>query len=687
MQFILYSDIGEGSIRERLGRPEYSYFFVLSGFRTALSELGDVVLVQHPESEVDALYDSCLERGEPCVFLSFTPPHKTLIDLRCPTVVVLAWEYDTIPTGGWDDEQRNDWRFVFAKLGRAICLSSYSARAVKAAMGEAFPAVAIATPVAAPTGARSPAPPEGVELRLRGTIIDSPKWGFRCDMLLPPLRPPQIDPEEEEDDEESAELLDTDAVPFHAGLSALSAPVAIDSDPFQPSPDQLASALHIPASALLAPAAIDADPDQPSPDLLASSLHARVSALLAPVAVDADPFQPSPDLLASSLQVPASALLAPSAIDARPVPPPATPNLRARLGITKRHLIDWYRETIRDLLPLSIRLGISRLGRGAERLYRRAAGIVPPQPVPSTPDPVDGTPPALPAAPAPAAPPPTRMPTPREPHPVGEAPVPVTASIEAGQCPPAETVRPEAPEPAPEVRVQVSGIVYTALFNPTDGRKNWLDLLTAFVYTFREVEDATLVMKIIHYDPKSYYDKLFVSLSQLAPFKCRVISLYGYLETAEYEKLISVTDFYVSAARAEGLCLPLMEFMACAKPAVTPLHTAMEDYVDADSAFIVRSTLEHNVWPQDPRALYTTAYYQVQWQSLCDQLAESYRVATTMPEQYRGMARRGAERVRAFASVETVREQLREFFGLGEAGTGVAEPERAERRTMEPAAS
>jgi glycosyltransferase involved in cell wall biosynthesis len=529
MQFILYSQVGEDSIRDRLGRPEYSYYFVMSGFRRALQDLGRVVMVAQPEAEVDTLYDACVARGEDCVFLSFSPPHKTAIGLRCPTVVVVAWEFDTIPTGGWDDEKRNDWRLVFAKLGRAICLSSYSARAIKAAMGADFPVAVIAVPVpASGTACRLP-PADGIEIGINGTIIDSPSWGFRCDLLLPPDRPPAVEAADE-DDPHPPELLADAAVPFHPGLTDLLAPAAIDPDPLAP----------------LASAALGA------------------------------------------LRPPASALLAPSSIDGKPAP----------------RLLD--------------RLGLGRI--------------------------VGGRPPMAAASPAAAS--------------------PAAESVDG----PAPPVEPPAPPPpavqAPEQRVRVSGIVYTAVFNPTDGRKNWMDLLTSFVYTFREVEDATLVLKMIHYDPKSYYDRLFVALSQLAPFKCRVISLYGYLETTEYRKLVDVSHYYASAARAEGLCLPLMEFMASGKPAVTPLHTAMEDYVDSDAGFIVASSREYNVWSHDPRALYTTNYYRIDWQSLCDQFRESYRVAKDETARYQAMGAHAAELVQSFGSVETVTEGLRRFFLL-----------------------
>ena len=42
MNFILYSDVNDHSISQSLGRPEYSYYFVLKAYRPVLESLGPV---------------------------------------------------------------------------------------------------------------------------------------------------------------------------------------------------------------------------------------------------------------------------------------------------------------------------------------------------------------------------------------------------------------------------------------------------------------------------------------------------------------------------------------------------------------------------------------------------------------------------------------------------------------------
>ncbi|SDX74305.1 hypothetical protein SAMN04515617_106159 [Collimonas sp. OK242] len=518
MNFILYSDIGESTIDKSLGLPEYSYYFVLKAFRAVLAELGTVTLVRSPETEVDALFEECRQRGEDCVFLSFSPPNKTQINLKCPTISVFAWEYSNIPDEIWDDDARNDWRVVFARHGRAITLSSYTARTVKDAMGQAFPVLAVPAPLweqYASARARfgGALPARKSTLLLRGTVIDSHLLGLSADGLIAHITPPRI-----------------------PGVPAEESPQAIA--------------------------------------------------------------QPLPEAQA----------------------PVQEKNLRYRLAVTKRHLLTWYREALRDLLPLWLAKTVAVSGRSSYTLGRAIAG----RPLRKT-----------------------------QPLPTGSAPLPAKTGVDA----PAPAAAQEH-----EALVNLEGVIYTSILSPKDGRKNWFDMVTAFCWTFRDVEDATLVLKMNERDLSVYHNTLLTLLSQLAPFKCRVLTLHAYLDDATYEELIGATSFYVNTSLCEGLCLPLMEFMCCGKPVIAPLHTAMEDYIDDGAAFIVKSSLEHNVWPHDPRDLFRTLRYRLDWESICTAYEDSYQVAKQQPEKYIAMSEHAMARQAAYCSGAVVKEQLRNFF-------------------------
>lgn len=101
MKFLVYSAMNAETVVHNLGEPEYSYYFVLREFMPFLQRLGEVVVIADPAREVDTLYREALERGERCIFLSFSPPHLTRRDLACPTIPVFAWEFSSMPGETW----------------------------------------------------------------------------------------------------------------------------------------------------------------------------------------------------------------------------------------------------------------------------------------------------------------------------------------------------------------------------------------------------------------------------------------------------------------------------------------------------------------------------------------------------------------------------------------------------------
>ncbi|HTZ71538.1 MAG TPA: hypothetical protein VMB71_12865, partial [Acetobacteraceae bacterium] len=100
LNFILYCATADSALATAAGMPEYSYYFVMRGFREVLRRLGTVHMVRDPAREVDGIAAACAARSETCLFLSFAPPQSTELGLRCPTIPVIAWEFGTIPTGG-----------------------------------------------------------------------------------------------------------------------------------------------------------------------------------------------------------------------------------------------------------------------------------------------------------------------------------------------------------------------------------------------------------------------------------------------------------------------------------------------------------------------------------------------------------------------------------------------------------
>ena len=285
---------------------------------------------------------------------------------------------------------------------------------------------------------------------------------------------------------------------------------------------------------------------------------------------------------------------------------------RSTLFLLKHNLLLWYREAVRDLVPDAVRPWLARLRR--------------PRPLPIEPV-------------------------------VNQAPVPDEPA-------PVQDEHPQAafPDTSQTVEIVVDGVIYVSVFNPDDGRKNWHHLITAFCWALRDVEDATLVLKMTQNDLSTYYVELMTLLSQLSPFACRVVVMHGYLQDEQFARLYGAASYYVNASRCEGLCLPLMEFMSCARPVIAPNHTAMLDYIDERVAFVVKSSQEPTIWPEDARILYRTLRHRPDWGSLKMAYEHSYAMAKNQPDAWQAMADAASERMHQYCSFAPVQQRLAQFF-------------------------
>jgi glycosyltransferase involved in cell wall biosynthesis len=420
MIFLVHSETESGNIVENLGASEYSYFFVLKAFRPLLEEIGLVVAVSDPAEEVDRIFSNAARHGEACMFLTFSPPHRSFVPLHCPCIPVFAWEFDTLPTESWNDDPRHDWRTVLRQTGRAITHSQFAVRTTRLAMGESFPVVSLPAPV----------------------------W-----------------------------------------------------DGFAPLYDPAAPAVKAPHRLLV----------------------------------------------------------------------------RGRLFDTRSL----------DLAPHS-------------SAVRRVMG-----------------PPALPE--------------------------------QAGSR-----------ESLHEIELQ--GVVYSTVLCPLDGRKNWFDMICGFCLALREAADATLVLKLTHHDCAVAILAILADLAKLPAFSCRVILIDGYLPDESYMRLTELSSYTVNTSHGEGQCLPLMEYMSAGKPAITPNHTAMADYVTAQNAFILASTYEPAIWPHDPREAMRTKRQRLNFETLLAAYRESYAVAKHDPARYAAMAAAAHEGLRLHCAQAKIRAGLREFL-------------------------
>jgi glycosyltransferase involved in cell wall biosynthesis len=205
------------------------------------------------------------------------------------------------------------------------------------------------------------------------------------------------------------------------------------------------------------------------------------------------------------------------------------------------------------------------------------------------------------------------------------------------------------------------GLVYLTMINFGDERKNYTDILSAFILAFRDRPDVTLVVKLTTNRLREHHEVGLFRASYRAmglTHRCRIVVLTEFLNEEQLNALYRATTYYVNASFAEGACLPLMRALAGGRPAIAPDHTAMADYIDDAVGFVLRSHAEPIHWPHDPEKRLETTRRRVVWSDLHDAFLASAEAAAS-PARYAVMAAVARVRMDAHASQYAVAEALR----------------------------
>ncbi len=211
---------------------------------------------------------------------------------------------------------------------------------------------------------------------------------------------------------------------------------------------------------------------------------------------------------------------------------------------------------------------------------------------------------------------------------------------------------------APPREIVLAGVVYTAIFNPMDGRKNWADLLAGFIWAFRDMPDATLILKITYHNPVDGLLPVLSDIAKLGSFSCRIILVHGMLADDEYAALLAATSYTVNTSTGEGQCLPLMEYMSAGRPAIAPIHSAMRDYVTPENGFPISYSQRPQAWPHDSRQAVRCVRHVISFTDLVRAYRESYFVARDQPERYRAMSAHAVASLAKFCADSVVEAQI-----------------------------
>lgn len=234
----------------------------------------------------------------------------------------------------------------------------------------------------------------------------------------------------------------------------------------------------------------------------------------------------------------------------------------------------------------------------------------------------------------------------------------VHATIRAWQ---AARLPPEPRPPAPDYQtspVELSGVVYTSIFNPFDGRKNWGDILSGFLFALGDCPDATLALKLIS-SKTEWIEAVAMHLNQLnIAHRCKIVLISDYLSDAQMVALARASTYYLSAAKAEGNGLPLMNYLAAGRPGISPRHSAIADYFNDEIGFVVESHPEPCAFPHDSEFSCRTTWDRVVWPSLVEQIRKSYLMAKFDAAAYHAMAARARRKMLEWCHPQSVAPRL-----------------------------
>lgn len=132
--------------------------------------------------------------------------------------------------------------------------------------------------------------------------------------------------------------------------------------------------------------------------------------------------------------------------------------------------------------------------------------------------------------------------------------------------------------------------IFLCVLAPFDRRKNFKNLIQGFLASEASKNSILLVKLVIDNigtTVRNINEILRVHYG-LDAVSDKVVFIGKYLTEGQMATLYSRCSFFVSAASAEGLNLPLIEAMTYGRPVIAPNNTAMRDYISPDHAIVMR---------------------------------------------------------------------------------------------------
>ena len=212
---------------------------------------------------------------------------------------------------------------------------------------------------------------------------------------------------------------------------------------------------------------------------------------------------------------------------------------------------------------------------------------------------------------------------------------------------------------APRLAVGRDPLVYLAVLNPEDFRKNLDALLRGFHYFQQAHPDVFLIVKVLTGTQRLSLEQVIadvihnrVDVNSVFDSD-NIVFINRFLPDEEMSALYCIADFYLCTSVAEGQNLPLLEAMAHGTVPVTTGNTAMADYIRPDNAFLIDERLVDNTSPHMAGNI-AGKPFRINFSTGRDVFAALERSRAASPAQRRQMAAAGIETVKKQYSVDVV---------------------------------
>jgi hypothetical protein len=93
--------------------------------------------------------------------------------------------------------------------------------------------------------------------------------------------------------------------------------------------------------------------------------------------------------------------------------------------------------------------------------------------------------------------------------------------------------------------IETTGFTTIAIFNETSNSNQWRDVVSAFLWSFRENPSATLIIQNSNTSAASFFSELMFLFFRVGEIKCRVIAIHTHDTYRDAPSLLAAADLYI----------------------------------------------------------------------------------------------------------------------------------------------